>query len=324
MTESQGIHWLDLILLVVLAKYALDGWRRGCAKLCLELAGFALSIVLATLSYRSVGLVFDDLFPVPPSYVDAIAFLLVWWLVDLAWPYVSGAIEERLPERWRLFKEYRGLCVVPGVMNGILISCVIVTIMLSFPLPPALKKDASVSIVALTMPEIIRGLDHVLKPVLSPFADKSFEMLTMQPWSDTRIDLRFRTYDVKVDPESEEEMLRYIDIERFKQGLKPLLVDPRLRDVARAHARDMFERGYFAHIDDDGLKPFERVKRAGISFGVTGENLALAADANIAHKGLMASPGHRANILHSDFRNVGIGVIDGGVYGRMFVQVFMD
>jgi len=38
----------------------------------------------------------------------------------------------------------------------------------------------------------------------------------------------------------------------------------------------------------------------------------------------MDSPGHRANILRPDFRKVGIGVIDGGAYGKMFVQVFTD
>jgi len=324
MPESYGIHWLDLILMVILAVYALVGWRRGFIKPCLELVGFVLSILLATVAYRPVGLVIDDLFPVPPSYVDAIAFLLVWWLVDLFWPYLSEALRERMPERWRLYRAYRGLGVIPGVLNGILISCVIVTVALSFPVPAWLKRDASVSIVALTMPEIIRGLDGLLKPAFGALADQSFEMTTMQPWSDKLITLRFRTYDVAVDPQSEEEMLRYVDVERFKLGLKPLTVDPRLRDVARAHARDMFELGYFAHIDVRGVQPYQRVERAGIPFGVTGENLAMASDAAVAHAGLMESPGHRANILRDDFRNVGIGVIDGGVYGRMFVQVFTD
>jgi uncharacterized protein YkwD/uncharacterized membrane protein required for colicin V production len=325
MTELHGIHWLDLILLLVFARYAVDGWRRGCSELCFELVGFALSILLATFSYRSVGLVIDDLFPVPPSYVDAIAFLFVWWLTDLLWPLVSQPLQEALSERWRFRKKVnRALCVAPGVVNGILISSVIVTIMLSFPLPAALKRDASVSIVALTMPEVIRGMDRLLKPALGALAEQSFEMTTMQPWSDNFIWLKFSTHDVTVDSQSEEEMLRYVDIERFKAGLKPLTVDPELREVARAHARDMFARGYFAHIDANGVKPFERVKRAGISFGVTGENLAMAGDVAVAHTGLMESPGHRANILRPDFRNVGIGVIDAGVYGKMFVQVFTD
>ena len=55
-----------------------------------------------------------------------------------------------------------------------------------------------------------------------------------------------------------------------------------------------------------------------------GENLALAPTTEFAHEGLMNSPGHRANILNGQFRRVGIGVLDGGIYGKMFVQEFTD
>lgn len=215
MPGPEGIHWLDLILIVILGAYALDGWRRGCAKLWLELAGFTLSVLLATLGYRWVGRVLDDLSLAPPSYVNAIAFLLIWWLVDLAWPLVSGPLHEWVTERFRFRKANRVMCVIPGTLNGVLISSVIVTIMLSFPIPPALKRDASVSIVALTMPEIIRGTDHLLKPLLGTFTEQSFEMLTIQPWSDTPIELGFRTYGTTVDPQSEEEMLLHVDIEQL-------------------------------------------------------------------------------------------------------------
>jgi uncharacterized protein YkwD len=52
--------------------------------------------------------------------------------------------------------------------------------------------------------------------------------------------------------------------------------------------------------------------------------LALAPTLATAHTGLMNSEGHRANILEPKFKRVGIGVIDNGVYGKMFVQVFTD
>jgi hypothetical protein len=35
-------------------------------------------------------------------------------------------------------------------------------------------------------------------------------------------------------------------------------------------------------------------------------------------------PGHHANILKVGFRKVGIGVMDGGIFGKMFVQEFTD
>ncbi|MEO5953203.1 MAG: CAP domain-containing protein, partial [Chloroflexia bacterium] len=68
----------------------------------------------------------------------------------------------------------------------------------------------------------------------------------------------------------------------------------------------------------------QRMDTAGITYRTAGENLALAPSLDIAHEGLMNSPGHRANILNADFGRVGIGVLDGGVYGKMFVQEFRD
>jgi len=43
-----------------------------------------------------------------------------------------------------------------------------------------------------------------------------------------------------------------------------------------------------------------------------------------AHVGLMNSEGHRENILDPKLNKIGIGVIDNGVYGKMFVQVFTN
>ncbi len=86
----------------------------------------------------------------------------------------------------------------------------------------------------------------------------------------------------------------------------------------------MFEKGYFSHENLEGKSPFDRMEAAGIIFKVAGENLAYAATVDLAHNGLMRSPGHRANILEVDFGTVGIGVIDGGIYGKMFTQNFTN
>jgi uncharacterized protein YkwD len=77
-------------------------------------------------------------------------------------------------------------------------------------------------------------------------------------------------------------------------------------------------------VNPDGKDPFARMEDAGIKFLVAGENLALAPNVDLAHEGLMNSPGHRANILTAEFGKVGIGCIDGGQYGKMFSQEFTD
>lgn len=83
-------------------------------------------------------------------------------------------------------------------------------------------------------------------------------------------------------------------------------------------------RGYFSHYTPEGLSPFDRMNAAGMSFSFAGENLALAPNVAMAMQGLMNSAGHRANILSPNFGKVGIGVIDGGIYGEMFCQEFTD
>ena len=79
----------------------------------------------------------------------------------------------------------------------------------------------------------------------------------------------------------------------------------------------MFARGYFSHRSPEGEDPFQRMTDAGIKFRTAGENLTLAPTLQIAHTGLMDSPGHAANILNPNFRRVGIGVMTGGRRGIM-------
>jgi uncharacterized protein YkwD len=103
-----------------------------------------------------------------------------------------------------------------------------------------------------------------------------------------------------------------------------LKADPEMAEVARAHSRDMFARGFFSHVTPEGRTLSDRVKAARVPFLTAGENLALGPTLTICHQGLMDSPGHKANILHKGFGRLGIGVLDGGRYGLMITQNFRN
>jgi uncharacterized protein YkwD len=75
---------------------------------------------------------------------------------------------------------------------------------------------------------------------------------------------------------------------------------------------------YMAHVNLDGLDPFQRMRRAGIVFLAAGENLAGSPTINTytgypsieeAQAGLMESPGHRANCLNRNFSHLGVGIV---------------
>ena len=120
----------------------------------------------------------------------------------------------------------------------------------------------------------------------------------------------------------EQRMLDLVNTARTSAGLKPLQADMALVRLARLKAQDMIDKNYFDHTSPTYGSPFDMMRAAGVTYRYAGENLAGAPAVDVAHTNLMNSPGHRANILNVNFTKVGIGVVNGGPYGKMFVQMF--
>ncbi|MCK8817074.1 CAP domain-containing protein [Natroniella sulfidigena] len=123
---------------------------------------------------------------------------------------------------------------------------------------------------------------------------------------------------------TEREMLELVNQERKERGLNELKTDYQLVKVARAKSQDMIDEDYFTHQSPNYGSPFDMLRRINVSYNIAGENLAGASRVELAHQELMNSPGHKENILHSDYTHVGIGVIEGGSYGKMYTQIFAN
>ncbi len=103
---------------------------------------------------------------------------------------------------------------------------------------------------------------------------------------------------------------------RRHAGLHALRLNPTLTHVAGGHSRDMVRHGYFAHDSLNGASPFDRILGAhyvprngswwlGENIGYGGGPLATPA---ALVRMWMHSPPHRANILSSHFRAIGVGI----------------
>lgn len=123
--------------------------------------------------------------------------------------------------------------------------------------------------------------------------------------------------------EEEAQMIELVNQERVKMGLKELEIHEGLVKLARMKSKDMVDLGYFAHQSPTYGSPFDMIRQAGIPFIYAGENLAGATSVTRAHTALMNSSGHRANILNPNFTHIGIGIAEGGPYGKMFTQMFI-
>lgn len=113
-------------------------------------------------------------------------------------------------------------------------------------------------------------------------------------------------------------VVKWTSAHRAQNGLPPLKVNLKLNSSARAKVDDMFSGQYFAHEAPNGETVEDLANAAGYSFIAIGENLALGnyEDDETLVQAWMDSPGHRANILNDDYKEIGVSVKRGQFEGR--------
>jgi len=108
----------------------------------------------------------------------------------------------------------------------------------------------------------------------------------------------------------EDQVMELVNQERWSNGqLAPLSRCALLDTSSETHSVNMGVRNFFAHCDPDTLTmPNDRMVAAGYTPGSWGENIAAGyASPAAVVAGWMASSGHRANILSTSYRELGIG-----------------
>lgn len=114
---------------------------------------------------------------------------------------------------------------------------------------------------------------------------------------------------------------------RAQQNLPDLTNNLSLNAAASAKLQDMFDHQYFDHVGPDGRGPSDWVEDADYNYISVGENLALgnfSSDQELV-QAWMDSPGHRDNILETNFTEIGLAVGQGAFEGQstwLAVQTF--
>ena len=112
-------------------------------------------------------------------------------------------------------------------------------------------------------------------------------------------------------------LLGQTNIEREKAEVSPLKIDTQLMKAAALKAKDMIDHDYWAHTSPDGVTPWHWIQQAGYSYAYAGENLArnFASDGAVV-AAWMASDGHRENMLHPYYTEVGFAIMEGKLDGK--------
>jgi uncharacterized protein YkwD len=112
-------------------------------------------------------------------------------------------------------------------------------------------------------------------------------------------------------------VLCLINQERAQNGRNPLTLNASLEQAAEGHCTELIADDYFAHVSPSGETPVQRIAATGYIPGPSagyaiGENLAWGTLSLSTPKAIVAawiaSPGHLANILESQYTETGIGV----------------
>lgn len=94
---------------------------------------------------------------------------------------------------------------------------------------------------------------------------------------------------------------------QVNKTLSPLVIDPRLNEIAQKHSEDMFKRQFFDHVNPEGQAPQDRANAAGFTSPV-GENIVATTNLTRCHVNLMNSPSHYTNTNFDFWSRVGFGV----------------
>lgn len=314
---------IDVVVLVILGAFALFGLRRGFLHGVLDLVIVALTLLAAS---RIYPLVVEPAVArgLPRSIASPVAFIGLFGILVFL---VSGLVGLLLrpfarmwfpaPARWA----DTVLGVVPGAIKGLALATVVVVPLIFY--QGLFGLGGAVAQSRLAAPLLQWGLPAVYGALGRLGVDTTDFAAVTSPPSEGTIALPFRITDgLAPDPAGEQQMLQLVNQARADAGLQPLRLDPALTEVARAHSTEMFALGYFSHDSPDAGSPSDRLTAAGIPFLAMGENIALAPSVETAHRNLMNSPGHRANILDPAFTRVGIGIIAAPGAGLMVSQEF--
>lgn len=319
-------NWIDWLIIGVCVYYLIKGWEIGLIYLATNLVSFLAALWLSIKYHVPVGAFFEDKFGVAKIWTTVLGYIVVAFIAEAVISELLVIFARRIPKKLIASRTNQWLGSVLSLANGLILIMFFLLVVSVLPLRGTLKQDIAASGFGRPLLGLADRYGGNVRSTLDDATRQAIKFLTVQPQSRERIVLEVvpPKTELTVDIASEQRMFELVNVERTQAGVPALMIEPKIIPIARAHSRDMFERKYFSHVSPEGKDAGDRLNAAGIPYTVAGENLAYAPDVETAHHGLMNSEGHRKNILDPKFRHIGIGIIDGGVYGKMFTQDFTD
>jgi uncharacterized protein YkwD len=129
-----------------------------------------------------------------------------------------------------------------------------------------------------------------------------------------------------------QQQFKLVNAERVDRGLRPLLLNTILAQIAQSYAQQMETQHFFSHTSPAGVTFVQRINNNPFvynHYSGAAENIAANPIAGVGpiyeymYDDAGSGCGHRANILMPQLTHIGIGVANDSAYGTLSVQDFI-
>ena len=321
---------IDAAIIALIGVAVWNGYRSGFISTAYGLATWVVSFAAAVV-FQSPASQLVQYLGLSPAAAHPIAFVLTLVVIETLFSIAGYFAVKPIVQHVHGISHWtettdKVLGVFPSVARSLFVAGIVLSALVVSPLSPDLKAAVEQSRISRALIERVSEIQPQLARLSGQVGDNVPLFVTKlgEDQSESLANVLPDKLSLAPDPSAEAQMFALVNEERTNAGLKPLVWDDRLLPVARQHSQEMFQLKYFSHQSPVTGSPFDRLKAANITYKLAGENLAYAQSVTVAHRGLMDSPEHRANILRPDFTRMAIGVIYAGAYGRMFTQMFIS
>jgi uncharacterized protein YkwD/uncharacterized membrane protein required for colicin V production len=302
---------LELLAVVVVGVCCLVGVRRGFVFATFDLLILAGALAAAGRIYRPGGAALAAASGWQVDVAEAIAFVLTFAFAEIIRVQSSSVLRHAgqgsasVSPSVTYLDQLAGL--LPGALRGLVfLAAVVVAIQslaLAGPLRPTVTNAPLVSLALRAVYSL--GLGDPSSAVDSSVSDATANgalvgEATTAPYSPNS--------NLGLDASAELQVVQMTNLARTQAGLVPFRVDPKLAPLARQHAAEMLDLGYFGHDSPTLGSLAERAGRAGVVYQDIAENVAYASTISSAFQALLASPPHRQNLLSPNLGRIGVGV----------------
>lgn len=320
------MNLLDIAIVLLIVTGVVMGVQRGFLRTSLDLIVLVTAAFAGARLYRPLSDLFESMFDADGgatvnamSLVLGALFVLLILNLLIAWTVTPHLMSLRISQPIRLADS--GFGIIPGIAYGILFGAMMTLslglVSIGDSVDQALADSALAKNLRTAATSATTGLARQTGMDLADFT------YVVVPEEETSYRVP-PTGDSPLDAEEamEAELFELVNSERLQRGLGALTYDSSLVPVARGHSEEMLELGYFSHVSPNTGTLGDRLSAGEVSYTSAGENLAYAPDVGIAHRGLMQSDGHRANILEPSFERIGIGILSAPDGTIMVTQLF--